>query len=224
MKNRFIFFGIIIALVSCSSSRPVASNASSTSNTRNHSSPEFINDISINSGAARTGNNTASTTSLRRRNDEYTRSSSMERYSSLQFKYAILENASVEEMTNTRLLEFMDEWYGTQYHYGGTTKDGIDCSAFASILMSSVYNISGLPRSSRDQYDQCRRVARDDLREGDLVFFHTNGKHHEVSHVGIYLRNNKFVHASVSGVMISDMQTGYYAEHFIGAGRIAGDQ
>jgi cell wall-associated NlpC family hydrolase len=127
-------------------------------------------------------------------------------------------------MTNTRLLEFMDEWYGTQYQYGGTTRDGVDCSAFVSILLGSVYDISHLPRSSREQYNQCRRLSKDELREGDLVFFHTNGKHHVVSHVGVYLRNNKFVHASVSGVMISDMQTGYYAEHFISGGRITEDE
>jgi len=158
-----------------------------------------------------------------RASEGHTRSSTMERYSSLQFKYAILENASVEEMTNTRMLEFMEEWYGTQYHYGGTTRDGVDCSAFVSVLMSNVFDISNLPRVSRDQYNQSRHLSKDELKEGDLVFFHTNGKHHEVSHVGVYLRNNKFIHASISGVMISDMQTGYYAQHFISGGRVIED-
>lgn len=223
MKNRFIFLGIISVLVSCSSVKPVASNSSYSGNATNSSSPEFINAISLNPGAGSANRDVASRSSINHGTHGENHTSSMDRYSSLQFKYAILENASVEEMTNIRLLEFMDEWYGTQYHFGGTTKEGIDCSAFVSMLMSSVYNVSHLPRVSRDQYNLSHHLSKDELKEGDLVFFHTNGKRHEVSHVGVFLRNNKFVHASVSGVMISDMQTGYYAEHFISGGRVTED-
>lgn len=144
----------------------------------------------------------------------------MEDYSALQFKYAILENASVEDLNNPKLLSFMDYWYGTPYHYGGTSRDGIDCSAFAILLMSSVYGVTTLPRTSKEQYETTRRIGRSELQEGDLVFFHTLGKRRIVTHVGVYLRNNKFIHASVSGVMISDMNDGYYDKHYIGAGRI----
>ena len=73
-------------------------------------------------------------------------------YEQLQFKYAILTNTPFEELTNQRLLIFMDKWYGAPYHYGGKTKDGIDCSAFASLLMLDVYNVDHLPRISQDQY------------------------------------------------------------------------
>lgn len=147
-------------------------------------------------------------------------SANMERFSALRFKYAILEDARVEELTNGKLLAFMDEWYGAPYHYGGTTKRGIDCSAFAYSLMAAVYGLTSLPRTSREQYAASRRIRREDLEEGDMVFFHTLGKRRAVTHVGIYLRNNKFVHASISGVMISDMNDGYYDKHYIGAGRV----
>jgi cell wall-associated NlpC family hydrolase len=126
----------------------------------------------------------------------------------------------VEELTNQRLLTFMDQWYGVPYHYGGRNKDGIDCSAFASLLMSSVYNINQLPRMSADQYHATQRVSKKNLREGDLVFFHTMGKGHKVTHVGVYLYNDRFVHASVAGVQISNLGEGYYMHHYVGAGRI----
>ena len=72
---------------------------------------------------------------------------------------------------------------------------------------------------SKDQYYSTPRISKNHLQEGDLVFFHTNGRKKTVTHVGVYLRNNKFIHASISGVMISDMGDGYYASHFAGAGR-----
>ena len=147
----------------------------------------------------------------------------IEHYPAIRFKYSILENATVEELDNDRLLEFMEQWYGTQYHYGGTSKDGIDCSAFVALLMKSVYSISNLPRISREQFEESRKISKADMREGDLVFFHTLGNHKSVTHVGVYLRNGRFIHASIAGVMISSMQDGYYAQHFAGAGRVSND-
>jgi lipoprotein Spr len=140
-----------------------------------------------------------------------------ENVSALQLKYSLLLNTEVEYLKNEPLLQGIEEWYGTRYRLGGTTKKGIDCSAFVGAIYSAVFGTL-LPRTARDQYRFSRRISRTELREGDLLFFNTRGG---VSHVGIYLQNNKFVHASVSkGVVISDMFEPYYLHRFVGAGRI----
>ena len=141
--------------------------------------------------------------------------------SSLQFKYAQLLNRNVELVTNTSLLGFIDEWWGTKYRYGGTTKKGIDCSSFTGLLMGSVFGFT-LPRTARQQYAACSKLKKDDMLEGDLVFFNTRGG---VSHVGIYLGDGFFVHSSSSaGVTINSLNENYYSRKFIGGGRIENDQ
>jgi cell wall-associated NlpC family hydrolase len=222
-KNLFIIYVIILLATSCSSVKPASSPNTSRQHAGKESSVTFIDNISLNPGAAQDQVINASSTNKRdykNDNKDNAGNPTIEKYSQLQFKYAILTNTPVEQLRDEKLLSFMDDWYGTRYRYGGTTKDGIDCSAFACLLMSSVYGINGLPRVARDQYDGCRRISRDELQQGDLVFFHTIAKKKTVSHVGIYLCNNKFVHASVSGVMISDMDEEYYAQHYVGAGRV----
>lgn len=136
----------------------------------------------------------------------------------LQFKYAILLDIPVETMLNHKFIEFMEGWYGTKYRMGGLDKNGIDCSGFALTYMSYFYNIS-LPRSSVEQYHFASPISKSELKEGDLVFFKIARKK-EVSHVGVYLTNGKFAHASTSnGVIISDLNEPYYLQHFAGCGR-----
>lgn len=134
-------------------------------------------------------------------------------------KYASMLGLIPEKMSNHILYEFIEEWYGVKYRYGGTNKSGIDCSAFAQKLYDQVFG-TDLVRTARDQFHSCLMVwDTDNLKEGDLVFFKTRGR--RISHVGVYLANNFFVHASSSqGVMISNLADNYWSTKFAGAGKI----
>ncbi len=135
----------------------------------------------------------------------------------LQIKYAALLNIMPVLLSNSTLLKSIDYWYGTRYRYGGTGKRGIDCSAFTMKLFEKAFE-TDLPRTARQQYYSTQRIPVSELTEGDLVFFNTRGG---VSHVGVYLKNNKFVHSSVGrGVCISDLAETYYQSRYIGAGRV----
>ncbi len=135
----------------------------------------------------------------------------------LQFKYAQLLDLEIEGVSNFMMFGFIDEWLNIRYRYGGTTKKGIDCSALTGLLFGAVYGFA-LPRTAREQYQASERVSKENLQEGDLVFFNTRGG---ISHVGVYLANDRFVHASSSqGVTISDLNDQYYASKYIGAGRL----
>lgn len=147
-------------------------------------------------------------------------STDIEKAGRLQLKFALMLDTEVEQVRNIELFDLIDYWYGTRYRLGGSNKSGIDCSAFMQILVDSVYNYS-LPRTAREQYGATRHISRTELREGDLVFFNTRGG---VSHVGMYLQNNKFIHASSSGVIISDLFEPYWIKRFIGVGRMEKDR
>jgi len=136
----------------------------------------------------------------------------------LHFKYAILLDVPVEEIDDDKMFSFIESWYGTPYRYGGFSKDGIDCSGFTQTFFTNLYKLN-IPRIAAEQFNQSKRISKKQLQEGDLVFFKTSGR--SISHVGVYLRNNKFVHASTSsGVMISDLDEDYFSRRYAGAGRV----
>ncbi|KJG09815.1 peptidase P60 [Photobacterium kishitanii] len=102
-------------------------------------------------------------------------------------------------------------WKGTPYRYGGSSKKGIDCSAFVQVGYSSVYQ-KLLPRTTLELVKKGKQVKRNTAKEGDLVFFRTG---RNTRHVGIYLGNSEFLHASQSkGVMISRLDNPYWKRHF----------
>ena len=220
-------FALTIFFVSCTSLKPISNTNSKPSPAQtasdNKKEVKFL-DISSSDDASleakqlkkevlTSGAQSVKSNDIISRNDKPVE---IEKASSLQIKYALLLNTEVEQIQNIQLYQNIDDWYGTRYKLGGTTKSGIDCSAFVQTIFLSSFGVA-LPRMARDQYKATRRISRTELQEGDLLFFNTRGG---VSHVGIYLRNNKFVHASVSGVMISDMFEPYYVKHFISAGRV----
>lgn len=133
-------------------------------------------------------------------------------------KYSNILGVDAVQIANTSLYNFIDDWYSAPYKYAGHSKDGVDCSDFVCILYQTVFDRS-ISGTAGNLYEQCETVGIDSLKEGDLVFFKIKSNH--VSHVGVYLQNNKFVHASVhSGVVIDDLSETYYKKYFYKAGRI----
>lgn len=147
------------------------------------------------------------------------RLSSSEKPATLQQKYAAILGVLPQTIKNLSLYGFIEDWYGVRYRLGGDSKKGIDCSAFVRRLYENVFCIN-LVRTACQQFNMCKYIARtDSVKEGDLVFFKTAGS--RISHVGIYLMNDFFVHASSSrGVMISSLNDSYWERRFAGAGSI----
>ena len=234
---RYLLYLIAVTLsVGCASTKQTTIATKPAPQPIKKSSPEFLDNITITNDKRETENVKRETSNVKREmgdgrredkseilvNNVEADNSPIENFSSLRMKYSILLNTPVEEVDNDKMLEFIEEWYGTKYRFGGSDKKGIDCSAFVQEFMSTMYNFV-MPRVAKDQYLQTYRIQKDNLKEGDLVFFHTTRR--GISHVGIYLRNNKFVHASTAGgVAISDMSEGYYAQRFVCGGRVRMDK
>ena len=134
-------------------------------------------------------------------------------------KYANLLGVAPTDLTNALLLSQMEKWFGTQYCFGGSTDSCIDCSSFTQVILRDVYNVK-IPRNSQQQFDASTKIEVENLKEGDLVFFNTVSASMIITHVGVYVCNNKFVHASTSkGVTINDLSEKYFAKAYRGAGR-----
>ena len=117
-----------------------------------------------------------------------------------------------------KLSQEIKAWIGVPYLYGGNDRKGVDCSGFVHAIYLSVYKVN-LPRTSKQMYAFCQKIKEEDLKEGDLVFFDYEGK--GISHVGIYLSEKNYAHASSSkGVVISSLDNAYTRKKYVGAGRV----
>ena len=115
------------------------------------------------------------------------------------------------------VLNYAAQFLGVPYVYGGSTPSGFDCSGFTSYVFKNT--VGSIPRVAQAQYDATTRVSRDDLLPGDLVFFGSSTS--SISHVGIYVGSNQFIHAPNTGDVVKySSLTGSYATRYQGAGRV----
>jgi hypothetical protein len=127
-------------------------------------------------------------------------------------KYAQILQIPKSDIKNIKLYKFIDDWRGTKYRFGGMSKSGVDCSGFCNVLYAQVYSKKIL-RTTSELSKKINKKSRGNLKEGDFVFFNISRKKN--SHVGIYLKNNRFVHASSSkGVVISSLENPYYEKTY----------
>ncbi|MEK6756128.1 MAG: NlpC/P60 family protein [Bacteroidota bacterium] len=118
----------------------------------------------------------------------------------------------------SKILQQIAEYVGVPYEVGGNSKDGIDCGSFVALVYKNAVGAE-LPRSSSDQLYFCQSPSDNEAHFGDLVFFNTTGR--RGSHVGIFMGNQLFAHASVSiGVTISTLESSYYKKRFEGVRRL----
>jgi len=133
-------------------------------------------------------------------------------------KYAAVMGVKRNDIKNGRLYNFIDEWYGTPYRFGGLGKDGVDCSGLVFLLQLQVYD-QPVPRTCATQVNAIKRKYEEELKEGDLVFFDFDGK--QFSHVGVYLQNGYIVHASTrKGVVVVRLHDNGIYQYFSRGGSI----
>jgi len=123
---------------------------------------------------------------------------------------------------NLPLYSYLAGWLGAPYRYGGNTGAGVDCSGLVVNTYRKIYGKKLYRSSSEILSGNCRRINRGKLREGDLVFFRVGkGGRRSVNHVGIYLKDGRFVHASTSaGVIVSSLDQPYYRKTWVAGGRV----
>ncbi|HTY10133.1 MAG TPA: C40 family peptidase [Bacteroidota bacterium] len=126
--------------------------------------------------------------------------------------------APAGKIDDQKMMDVILGYLGTPYVYGGDSKSGIDCSAFTGAVYNQSVSVQ-LPRSAAEQVKVGTPVAFEDLRFGDLMFFNTTGAN--PSHVGIYIGDDLFAHASEAfGVTISSIESSYYKKRYTEARRV----
>ncbi|AHG18441.1 hydrolase [Chania multitudinisentens RB-25] len=133
------------------------------------------------------------------------------------FNSASAQSGHNDTQRLNKILTHYDEWEGVRYKLGGSTRKGIDCSAYMQRIFADEFDLN-LPRSSQEQMKLGAKVAKENLNTGDLVFFKTSARER---HVGVYIGEGKFVHASSKvGVTVSRLDNQYWKTRYVQARRI----
>ena len=131
-------------------------------------------------------------------------------------KYEEQLGISLPETSNIEFIKVIVPWLGSPYKYGGNLRNGTDCSGFVSSIYSSYFKIE-LDRTSLLIYQNARKINKSQVKDGDLVFFKTDGQ--KVSHVGLTITPDYFIHASSKkGVVINSLSEPYYSKSFVSFG------
>ena len=220
MNSRFVqTLCLLLFLSSCKSLQLASKKDADQSTASRKKNTQFIDGVSMTPGDQKTADYKAGKST--QPGNKYAGNSSssfnIEKADWLQIKYAIMTDMPVEQLNNLPLLQQIDHWWGTRYCMGGDDEHCIDCSAFTQTMERNVYGIQ-IPRTAHEQYNFSTHIDDTELKEGDLVFFRTGNY---ISHVGLYVGNYKFVHASTSGgVTITDLNDAYWSKKYAGAGRV----
>ncbi len=154
----------------------------------------------------------------RREDDRKVPPKEIERVTSGERSFRTEKNTAITPLDQSKLMRAISKYMGVPYVHGGASMQGMDCSGYTMTVFHEGLGIN-LPRTSAEQSTRGVAVDLKDLKFGDLVFFNTTGE--PASHVGIYIGDDLFAHASVSlGVTMSSLQSSYYQKRFEGARRI----
>ena len=127
-------------------------------------------------------------------------------------------DASAAFSTNNvnKIVNTGKKYIGTPYKWGGTTPKGFDCSGFVNYTIKKATGKT-VPRTSTALYKKGTKISKSKLKKGDLLFFNTSGR--GVSHVAIYMGNNKMIHAVSKGVKVDTLSNSYWNKRYVGAKR-----
>jgi murein DD-endopeptidase / murein LD-carboxypeptidase len=132
--------------------------------------------------------------------------------------FSQIMGVAISATADLKLYQFIYDWIGTPYRLGGVDKNGVDCSGFAYQLYNKVFHTI-IGNNTTNIFNMVNPIDKEELKEGDLVFFKINSRY--ISHMGVYIGNNKFAHASSSrGVMISNLDESYWKRYYYKSGRL----
>lgn len=128
----------------------------------------------------------------------------------------------IDESDHWALFVEAAAWLHTPYRYAGKSHSGVDCSGLSAQIYKNVYGVKLQPNSIGQYQQDVKHISRHHLQQGDLVFFSSSPRRKRtVTHVGVYLKDDRFIHASTSkGVIVSNLNETYYQQRFVSGGRV----